>query len=35
MAQGIMTLAAKYDDLSLISRTHMVEGKNCLLPVVF
>lgn len=28
MAQQVKELAAKLDDLSLIPRTHMVEGKN-------
>lgn len=34
MAQWVKVLIAKADDLSLISETHVVEGKNKLLQVV-
>jgi hypothetical protein len=35
MAQWIKVLVAKPDDLMLISETHIVEGENQLLQVVF
>lgn len=34
MAQCIKALAAKPDDLSLVSYIHMMEGENCLLQAV-
>jgi hypothetical protein len=34
IAQWVLELSTNPEDLSLIPKTHMVEGKNCLLQIV-